>query len=111
MNAKCRVRGLLDREPVGPDARVHLERRVEIEGGAHLTDRDLLGALHLPRGPFEEELIVDLEDEPRFESFARKRAMATHHGELDDVRGGSLNDGVDRKPLSKPAALALIGAK
>src|SRR3954471_12797462 len=56
---------LLGFEPVRPDARVDGQRRVEVGGAHHLAADDLASRVHLRDRALEQQLVVDLEDQPR----------------------------------------------
>ena len=49
----------------------------------------------------EDEFVVDLEEHLRARRLGRKAPMEVEHRELDQVRGGALDDGVDRHALAE----------
>ncbi len=54
---------------------------------------------------------MDLEDDPALEPLGLQPVVATEHRDLHDVRGGSLDDRVDRQPLAQLSRLALARPK
>ena len=64
-------------EPVLADADVDLERRVELVGGAHLAPHQLGRVVHLPRRALEQQLVVDLEDQPGLDPGLAQRASGS----------------------------------
>jgi hypothetical protein len=58
---------LLSGQPVFADADVDGEGRIEVEGSAHCLLDQLRRGVHLVGRPLEEELVVDLQDQTRFE--------------------------------------------
>src|SRR4051812_22774289 len=77
------IRASLRFEPVRSDAGIDRQRRIEVRRGDHLAARDLLRRLHLLRRPLEEQLVVDLEDEPGLEARRGEGVVAAHHRHLD----------------------------
>lgn len=59
--ATASVRGGL---PVGAHAHRHVQRRAELDGGAHLAAHQLLDLLPLARGDLQHDFVVDLEQHP-----------------------------------------------
>ena len=60
---------------------------------------------------FEQQLVVDREDQARLQLGRGERPLAADHRELDDVRRGALDHGVDRQALAERAHLVVAGAQ
>src|SRR3712207_9568186 len=57
------------------------------------------------RSALEQQLVVDLEDRARLQAGVAQGVVAADHRHLDDVRGGALDDRVDRQALAELARL------
>ena len=86
-------------QPSFPDAEVHLQRRVELEGRLHLLAHDLGWPRPRSRGP---RTAARRGSSARVWSEARvaQGAVAGDHRDLDDVGGGALDDRVHRQALA-----------
>ena len=65
--------------------------------------------LGLSRGRFQDQFIVDLEEEAQGKLVAIDAALDVDHGALDQVGGAALDDGVDGQPLAQAAGVAVGG--
>jgi len=66
------------------DFRLQIGQRtetVEVEGAAHLCIHDPRRLLHLARGPLEQQLVVDLEDQAGLHPRVGQRRVAVQHRE------------------------------
>src|SRR4029077_18191171 len=102
---------LLGVEPVGADAGVDLERRIELVGGGHLRPHQLERRVHLLRRALEEELVVDLQHQAGRHPLLPQAGPAAHHRHLDDVGGGALDHRVDSKALTEAPRVRVAGAQ
>ena len=58
-------------------------------------------AVDLSERTFEQQLVVDLQDQAGVETACGDRAMTADHRDLDDVGGGALDHGVDGEALAE----------
>ena len=74
-------------------AYAHGKRNRQLDGVLHFPPDDRLDGLALPRRDFQNELVVDLQQDAR--AHPLHRIDHGDHGELDDVRRRSLDRGVE----------------
>ncbi len=86
-------------------------RRVVVPDPDHLALDQLARDGDLVGGAFEEQLVVDGEDQAGLQLGDVERAVAADHRELDDVGGGALDDGVDGEAFAEGAHLVVAGAQ
>src|ERR1700737_3709032 len=97
-------------QPVLPDTGVDGQRRVAVPHAAHLELDQLARGLCLLRWPLEQQLVVDRENQARVRALPLERGVAANHRQLDDVRGGALDDRVHGQALAQRAQLIVAGA-
>ena len=81
--------------------------RVERVGAGHLLAHDRPQRLRLAVGRLEQQLVVDLQHQPRPPALVAQAPVAADHRHLDDVGGAALHDGVHGQPLAQAAGLVV----
>ena len=87
------------------------ERRVELERVRHLARDDLAAASTSSAGASNSSSSWIWSTSACREAGVAQLVAAAHHRDLDDVRGGALDDHVDREPLAELARHAVAGAQ
>src|ERR1700690_355365 len=99
------------RLPVVAGLHVHGERHVQRQGTLHRLPQDRDQPGDLLAGHFEEQLVVNLQEQPRTEALDPQPAVDPDHGDLHGVCGGPLDGHVDGHPLPCPAQRGVRGTQ
>src|SRR5262245_10847931 len=91
--------------PVGPEAPIDAQRHAELCRSFHDANDIVPDGARTLLGHLDDELVVDLHDEPRTRLLGREPCGDADHRALDDVRGGSLHRRIDRAALGILAQL------
>ncbi len=76
-------------------ADLHIQRNTQGCGTAHLLDQHAFGGFTLTGGDFEDDFVVHLQQHAGLQALFAQAAVNVDHSDLDDVRGGALNRGVE----------------
>lgn len=82
---------------------IHQKRNRQRDCGFHLLAHQLPHLLGGSLRCFDNEFIVDLQNELGGGDFFLQAAVHPHHGDLDNICGSALDGGVHRHPFAKGA--------
>ena len=94
---------------LSPDLAVDLQGYAVAGRAFHHLAHDGLRARRLILGSLEDDLVVDLQQDPRGEVLLLQPVVQPHHGDLHDVRRGPLDRGVHGHPLAPPSSPSCSG--
>src|SRR6185312_6732192 len=85
--------------PIATAADLHIQRDGQVRGIPHPGADDALRGIPLPRRDLDDELVVDLQQDPGRQRLLAELLVDAEQGDLHDVGGAALDRGVQRRPL------------
>src|ERR1041385_504047 len=95
-------------QPVVPHAHIHDQRDLERRGALHVALDQHGHRLDLGPGRLEDELVVDLQQQPARQPLLPERPVEAHHRDLDEIRRGALERGILRLSLAECAQVEVL---